>query len=127
MGASQSDGAQAGALVQGAGDDLPQGQGALAVGTQGGSQARALRQLVEHPDRAKAKALAQVQRLWSGGLEGIQILFVFEGQFDGFDFLVGAGGEIGDGTVFDLAVLAIRLAEEDAVIGFAVESGFRAI
>jgi len=82
---------------------------------------------VEHPDRAKAKALAQVQRLWSGGLEAIQILFVFEGQFDGFDFLVGAGGEIGDGAVFDLAVLAIRLAEEDAVIGFAVESGFRAI
>ena len=60
-------------------------------------------------------------------MEGIQILFVFKGQFDGFDFLVGASGEIGDGAVFDLAVLAVRLAEQDPVIGFAIEGGFGAI
>jgi hypothetical protein len=65
--------------------------------------------------------------LWSGGLEGSEILFVFEGQFDSFDFLVGAGAEIGNGAVFDLAVLAIRLAEQDAVIGSTVDGGFGAV
>ena len=82
---------------------------------------------MEHPDRAKAKPLAQVQWLWRAGLEGSQILFVFEGQFDGFDFLVGAGAEIGDGAVLDLAVLAIRLAKQDAVVGLAVDGSFGAV
>ena len=72
---------------------------------------------MEHPDSAKAKPLAQVQWSGRGGLEGSEILFVFEGQFNGFDFFVGAGGEIGDGTVFDFSVLSIGLAEQDAAIG----------
>ena len=108
------------ALIQGASDDLPQGQGALAGGTQGGQETGALGQRVQHPNGAKAKALAQLQ--WPGrGLEGVEILFMLEGQGDGVDFLVGAGGKIGDGAMFDFAVLAEGLAEQDPVIGPAVD------
>ena len=42
---------------------------------------------------------------------------MFEGQFDGQEFLLGTGGEVGDGTVFDFAILAEGLAEEDPAIG----------
>ena len=126
MGTSQADGAEAGALIQGASDDLPQGQGALAGGTQGGQEAGALGQRVQHPNGAKAKALAQLQ--WPGrGLEGVEILFMLEGQGDGVDFLVGAGGKIGDRAVFDFTVLAEGLAEQDPVIGPAVDSDVGAV
>jgi hypothetical protein len=37
------------------------------------------------------------------------------------------GREVGDGTVFDFAVLAEGLTEEDAAIGFAVGGGLRAV
>jgi hypothetical protein len=52
---------------------------------------------------------------------------MFEGQFDGQEFLLGTGGEVGDGTVFDFAILAEGLAEEDPAIGFAVGGSLRAV
>src|SRR5208282_4951453 len=127
MGTSQTDGAEAGALVQGASDDLPQGQGALAVGTQGGDESGALGQLVQHPDGTETKPLAQMQRPGGGGVERVEILFMLEGQRDGVDFLIGAGGKIGDGAVFDFALLPEGLAEQDAVIGLAVDRDFGAV
>ena len=52
---------------------------------------------------------------------------MFEGQFDGLEFHLGTVGEVGDGAMFDFAVLAEGLAEEDPVIGLAVERGFGAV
>ena len=52
---------------------------------------------------------------------------MLEGQRDGVDFLIGAGGKIGHGAMFDFAVLAEGLAEQDAVIGLAVDGGFGAV
>ena len=49
---------------------------------------------------------------------------MLEGQFDGLEFLLGTVGEVGDGAMFDFAVLAEGLAEEDPVIGLAIELGF---
>ena len=52
---------------------------------------------------------------------------MFEGQFDGLEFLVGTGGEIGNGAVFDFALLAEGLAQEDPAIGVAIDRGLRAV
>ena len=127
MGASQTDGAEAGTLLNGPCDDLPQSQSALAVATQGVDDAGALSQRVKHPDSAEAKPLAQDQRIWSGRLERVEIFLMFESQLNGFDFLVGASGEIGDSAVFDFSILAVGLAKQDAAIGFAVDRGFGAV
>lgn len=54
-------------------------------------------------------------------------MFILESQFDGLEFLLGTGGEVGDGAVFDFAVLAEGPAEENPVIGFAVDGGFGAV
>ena len=48
---------------------------------------------------------------------------MLESQFDGLEFVLGTGGEVGDGAVFDFALLAEGLAEEDPVIGLAVGGG----
>jgi hypothetical protein len=82
---------------------------------------------MEEPDSAKGEALAQMERAVLVGLERIQVLFVLESQLDGLDFLRGASGEIGNSTVFDFAVVTEGLAQEDAVIGFAVEGDFRSV
>ena len=50
-----------------------------------------------------------------------------EGQGNGIDFLVGAGGKIGDGAMFDFTVLAEGLAEQDPVIGPAADSDVGAV
>ena len=52
---------------------------------------------------------------------------MLEGQFDGLEFRWGTGGEVGDGPVFDFAVLAEGLTEEDPAIGFAVGGGLRVV
>jgi hypothetical protein len=52
---------------------------------------------------------------------------MFEGEFDGLELLLGTGGEVGDGTVFDFAVEAEGLAEQDSVIGIAIDRGFGAV
>ena len=59
--AGQADGAQAGARLDGARQHLPQGQFTLALRAQSFGEADALGQLVESPDGAKGKALAQVK------------------------------------------------------------------
>ena len=68
-----------------------------------------------------------MERTWSIGAEGIEVVFMFEGQFDGLEFGLGTGREVGDGPVFDFAVFAEGLTEEDAAIGFAVGGGLRAV
>ena len=99
----------------------------MALIAQGSDDALALGHLVEHPNGAKAKPLAQLE--WTGTLrlEYIEVLLMFESQFDGLDFQLRAGGEIGDGAVFDFAAFTEGLAKEDAVIGFAIDGDFRAV
>ncbi len=60
-------------------------------------------------------------------MERREILLVLESESDGLDFLRGALREIGDGAMLDLALFAIRLAQEDAVVGFAANAGDGAI
>ena len=52
---------------------------------------------------------------------------MLEGQFDGLEFLRGTSGEVGDGAMFDFAFQAEGLAEEDAVVGVAVDRGLGAV
>jgi hypothetical protein len=68
-----------------------------------------------------------VERTRIRGLERIEVVLMFESQFDGLEFLLGTGGEVSDGAVVDFAVKAEGLAKEDAAIGFAVGSGFGAV
>ena len=104
-----------------------EGQPALAVVAQSSDDTLALGHMVEHPDRTKAKALAQLEGTLTGRLERIEILLVFESQFNGLNLLLRTGGEIGDGAVFDFAILTKGLTEEDALIGFAFDGDFTAV
>jgi len=56
------------------------------------------------------------------------VVFVFQGQFNGEDFLLGAMGQVGEGMVFNLAVgIAIGVAQEDAGIDFAFDGILRSV
>ena len=127
MGTRQPHRAEPGPLIDGPGQHLPQGQLAGAIRPQGPDNPQALGHLAQRPDRAKGKALAQVERPLAGLGERLQIFFMFERQFDSIDFLGGAGGEIGDGAVFDLAVVAVGLAQQDTGVGPAADGDFRLI
>ena len=48
---------------------------------------------------------------------------MLERQSDGLELLLGTGGEVGHGAMFDFALYAEGLAEQDAVISFAVSGG----
>ena len=85
------------------------------------------RQVVQQPDRAKTEPLAQLERAGAGRLQCVEILFVLEGQLDGLDFLCGALGKVGDGTMFDLAVRPIGLAQQDTLISLAANGDFGAV
>ena len=50
-----------------------------------------------------------------------EIAFVFEGQADGSDFRFRVAGEVGDGAMPDLAVIAVGMAEQVRGIGLAVD------
>ena len=99
----------------------------MAVRAQSRGDTEPFGELVESPNRAKGKALAQVERPRVGGVEGIEVVFVFESELDGLKFGLGASGEVGNGAVKDFALLTEGLTEEDAVIGFAVDRGFGAV
>jgi hypothetical protein len=91
MAAGQADGTESGTLIHRACDHLPQRQPTWTVIPQGGGQAGALGQLMQGPDGPQAEALPQMQRARMGGGERGKVLFMFEGQGDGGDFLGGAG------------------------------------
>jgi hypothetical protein len=53
--------------------------------------------------------------------ELLEILFVLESELDGLDLFVGTVGQVGDGAVGHLPVLAIRLAEQVTGVLLAVD------
>ena len=122
--ASQANGAQPGARIDGARQHLPKSQFSLAVGAQSIDESRFLGQGVKQPNRTEGQPLAQLKRILRGVFECFQIVFVFEGLLDGLDFGVGTFGKIGDGAVLDFAGLAIGLREKNAAVGIAVDGGF---
>ena len=73
---------------------------------------------MHHMDRPIAQPLFDddVGRV---GAQSGKIVFVAQRQADGLDFRGGAAAEISDGAMFDLAVLAIRLPQQIAGVGFA--------
>ncbi len=119
---------QARALVEHAGDDLPQRQLALSVRAQGGDEAEFARQLRQNPNRPDRRPLLQLRPALGGGRQDArQIALVLQRQPDRLDLLRLAMGEIGQRPMLDLAVLAIGLAQQVALVGLAVDAGGRAV
>jgi hypothetical protein len=129
MGGGQPHGAQARTLIDGPGDDLPEGEFALPVVAQGGGDAQFPGQALQHGDGSGAGSLAQGEgsALGGGAGERLQVVLVLEGEFDGGDFLRRAFGEVGDGAVLDLAVLAEGLAQQDAGVNFVLGLNFAGV
>ena len=128
MAARQTNRRQPRALIEHAGDDLPERQLALSARAQGGDDAEFARQLGQNPNRPHRGPLPQLGAAFDGGRQdGAQVLLVFQRQPDRLHFLRLAVGEIGQRSMFDLAVLTIRLAQQVAGVGLAVEAGDRAV
>ena len=128
MAARQPNRRQTRALIEHASDDLPQRQLALPIRAQGGDEAEFARQLREHPDRPDRGTLLQLRPALAGGRQNAsQVALVLERQPDRLHLLRLAMGEIGERSMFDLAVLAIGLAQEMAGVGLAVDGGDRAV
>ena len=114
----QADGRETRALVQEAGDDLPQRQLAGKVAAEGLIETDAAGNFGGGPDGADGSAFLQMNAVEGG--EGGEVALVLEGEFDGGDLGGIAVGEVGDVAFFDFAVLAEGFAEVDGLVGLAV-------
>ena len=120
--ARQTNRRQTRALIERAGDDLPQRQLALPVRAQGRHEAEFARQLIEDPDRPNRGTLLQLQPPLAGGRQDArQVFLVLQRQADRLDLLRLAMGEVAEGPMFDLAVLAVGFAQQVARVGLAVD------
>jgi hypothetical protein len=128
MAARQANRRQPRALVEHAGNHLPQRQLALPIRAQGRNDAEIARRLRQQPDRPHRGTLDQLQPAFGGARHHAgQVRLVPERQPDRLDLLRLAMGEVGDRAMLDLARLAIGLAQQVAGVGFAVQSGGRTI
>ena len=128
MAARQPHRRQARALVEHAGDHLPQRQLALPIRAQHGDDAEFARQLRQQPDRPHRGTLDQFQPAFADGRHHAgQVRLVPERQPDRLHFLRLAMREVGDRAMFHLARLAIGLAQQVAGVGLAVQPGGRAV
>jgi hypothetical protein len=126
--ARQANRRQTRALIEHASHDLPERQLALPIGAQGGNEAEFARQLIEHPDRPDRGTLFQLRLALASRRENAsQVALMLERQPDRLHLLRLAIGEVGEGSMFDLSVLAIGLAQEMAGVGLAVDGGDRAV
>lgn len=75
-------------------------------------------------DRAIAQPLFD-DDLRLAGAQSRKIVFVAQCETDGLDFRGRAATEISDRSMFDLAVLAMRLPQQIAGVGFAVLANVR--
>lgn len=125
MRAGQVDGGQTGALVEDAGDRLPECEFALPRVPQSLLKAQRASYLEEQPDGAEGGPL--LRREGNGlrnNLQAGEALFVAQGELDRFDLLDRAVREIGDGAMFDLPLVTERLPQQGAGIGgFAFADG----
>ena len=101
------------ALGDHAGDDLPEGELAVAGVAEGVGDAKLAGDRVHHGDGSHRESLVQAHG-FADGPEVFQVVFVAQCELDRFDLAVGAGGEICDGAVLDLLAFAVALAEEVA-------------
>src|SRR5208337_1609995 len=82
----------------------------------------------QNPNRPHRRTLLQLRPTLAGGRQhATQIALVFQRQPDRLPLFRFAGGEIGQGSMLDLAIFAIRLAQKVAGVGLAVEAGDRAV
>ena len=126
----QTHGAETGTLIDHASDDLPESEFSLPVGSEGMDDAEFLSEALEDGDGANAEALApnNIIRDRGGiGSEVFEMVFMFEGETDGGDFLRGALGEVGDGAVLDLALIAEGFTKQDARVDLGADTGFAEI
>ena len=109
MGRGQAHRREPRALVNDAGDDLPQRQCPGEVCPQGRFDAQPPSHLVYGPDSSYRPAFDDLGRVFESAQDS-EIVLMLQGKANGCDFLGGAVGEVGDGSIFDLASLAVRLA-----------------
>src|SRR5208337_3897101 len=82
----------------------------------------------QNPNRPHRRTLLQLRPTLAGGRQhATQIALVFQRQPDRLHLFRFAVGEIGQRSMLDLAIFAIRLAQKVAGVGLAVEAGDRAV
>ena len=126
MGHRQPHGREARALINDAGDHLPQRQFPCTGRAQGLFDPQASGDLVDGPHRPKRQPLLQGDRVLDGP-KVCQLFLVAQRQPYGFDLRGGTLTEIGNRAVEDLAVGAIRLAQQMPRIRFATTGDVRGI
>ena len=99
-----------------AGQDEEQSELGETVVAERGGQAQGIGDLLEDKQEGKDGSIGG-----SGGVDVIE--FATEQTAQGLDAFGGPGGEVGEGAVFDFAVLTEGLAEEDGGRGGAVGYG----
>ena len=100
------------------GDHLPHCQFAGKVGPQSLVDAQTPSDLVGHPNCSDRNPLGKLDPLQSDQCR--QVFFVFECQFDSRHILRWAVGEICDSAFLYLSILAIRMSQEDRLVGSSV-------
>ena len=109
---------QARALIEHASQNLPQRQLRREAGAEGVGDAEPPGHLGDRPHGAERKPLRQVDLV--EGAKGGQITLVLQRQLEGSNLLGISMGEVGDVAFANVRALAVRLAEVDGLINFAV-------
>src|SRR5262249_16067901 len=122
----ETHGREARALVNDPRDHLPQRQFSCTGRAQGLVDPSASGDLVYGPHRTKRHALFQRDRVLDGP-KVLQRLLVPQCKAHGLDLCLGTMTRIRNGAMEDLAVGAIRLAQQMPRIGFATTSDTRGI
>jgi hypothetical protein len=122
----QTHGREPRALIDDAGDHLPQRQFPCTGCAQGLFDPQASGDVVDRPHGTKREPLFQRDRVLDGP-QMLQRVLVAQRQPNGLDLRSGTLTDIGNRAVEDLAVGAIRLAQQMPRIGFATTSDVRSI
>src|SRR6516165_3050228 len=122
----QTHGREARALIEHAGDHLPQRQLPFAGRAQRLFYPQASRDVVHGPHRTKRHSLLQRDRVLDGP-KMLEVLLVSQGKPHGCDFCLGTMTDIRNGPMEDLAVGAIGLAQQMPRIRFATTGYTRGI
>lgn len=110
------------ALIHTPSDDLPQRQLASDIRAQRRCDPQASSDSIHDPDRTDRAAFLQLGCLFEGTQNG-EVVFVLQRQSDRRHFLGCAVGEMRQGSMVALALLAGGLPQEDTALGGAIGSG----
>src|SRR5947208_16302028 len=117
----ETHGGRAGALIEEAGEYLPESQLPSKVVAESGIDGETACDFIDGPDGADREALTKLDVIERA--ERGEVAFELESEFYGGDFSGIAMSEIGDVAFADASAIAIGLAEMDGLIGVAVGGG----